>query len=300
MGSPISPFSTRPGGSVTAGTAIAIIRVLLALAPVALPAAYLVFLKRELAKHTIIAPTSTSTLSSASTKTEHDYNYEDGDDLIPPSVRASPDQFVVSRERVTSRAIPVSALGPRTLAADADADADADAEGLDDLLETYLRATMRAFSRTPPALVMARTGAGAGAGAASVEEDPVAYAESFREAYLRACTFQAGDRVCGVYVVRARRGDRVVLDLAPPAEGWRGPVARGALGVGFEWVRERDGERGGDGSVRFVNETVLWRRVEEKATMLEGRVGRWMHGLLAGWLVVKGVEAVTDGEARCG
>ncbi|KAI4869673.1 hypothetical protein F4820DRAFT_471272 [Hypoxylon rubiginosum] len=295
MGSPISPFATfsARAGDGTAGTAVAVIRVLLALAPVALPAAYLVFLKRELAKHTIADGVRTSppdpllpiSTSSASTKTDvdddddndvDDDNY--ADDVIPPDVLASPERFVVSRERVTSRAIPVGSLRRDLLAVDVDTDSLDD-----DLLEAYLSATMRAFSWTPQALLMARMGTSV--------DDAAGFARSFRAEYLQDRVFQAGDRLCGVYVVRSWRGGKAVLDLAPP-RGWRGPVVRGALGVGFEW--ERDGDGDGDGSVRFVNETVLWRGVEEKGTMLEGWVGRWMHGLLAGWLVVKGVEAVTD------
>ncbi|KAI1771947.1 hypothetical protein F4818DRAFT_444575 [Hypoxylon cercidicola] len=267
MGSPISSFAIL---NARAGGTIAIIRVLLALAPVALPAAYLVFLKRELAKHTIAdvytsppdpLPFPSSSLSPSTT------TGEDEDEIIPSAVLASPDKFVVSRERVTSHAVPIASLRP---------DLVADPDGL--LLEAYLRATMQAFSWTPQALLMARMGS-------SFDDPTGAFARSFQTPYLSACAFRPGDRVCGAYVVRERRGDeRAVLELAPP-QGWRGPAVKGVLRVGFE--------REGDDNVRFVHETVLWRAVGEKETFLEGRMGRWMQGLLTGWLVVKGVEAVT-------
>ncbi|KAI1768196.1 hypothetical protein GGR53DRAFT_15924 [Hypoxylon sp. FL1150] len=228
MASPIPILNARGGG-----TTITIIRVLLALAPVAVPAAYLAFLKREVARHTIA-----DTHASLSPKSNGD---NDDDNVIPSAVLAAPDRFVVSRERVTSHAIPISSLRPDLVAA-ANAKGEVDFDGL--LLEAYLSATMRAFAWTPQALVMARMGSSLDA------DDASAFTHSFQTPYLRTCGFEAGDRVCGVYVVRWRREGRVVLDLAPP-RGWRGPLVKGALDVGFE----RDGE--GEDSVRFVNETVM-------------------------------------------
>ncbi|KAI6081398.1 hypothetical protein F4821DRAFT_27293 [Hypoxylon rubiginosum] len=279
MGPPIPIFSATGGGSSTAGTAIAVVRVFLALAPVALPAAYLVFLKREVARYTIadgtrISPPDPLLLTK---------NSGDGDDdIIPGEILASLEKFVVSRERVTSHAIPIASLRPDLVTAvrtstDPDTNKNEDVR-LGGLLEAYLSATMRAFSWTPQALFIARyIGPSFGA-------DTNDFARSFQTPYLQTCAFQPGDLVCGVYVVRSRHGSRVVLGLAPP-HGWRGPVVRGVLNVGFE--------REGEGSVRFFNETVLWRGTDERPTVLEGGVGRWMHGLLARWLVVRGVEAVT-------
>jgi hypothetical protein len=46
--------------------------------------------------------------------------------------------------------------------------------------------------------------------------------------------------------------------------------------------------------VKFVNETVLWRRKDEKPSMLEGFFGQWLHGLMVRWMVLQGVKAVTS------
>ena len=56
--------------------------------------------------------------------------------------------------------------------------------------------------------------------------------------------------------------------------------------MGFDLVE-------GGNKVKFVNETVLWRGVSDKPTLLEGCMGRWLHTFMAGWLVVKGIGAVT-------
>ncbi|KAI0843998.1 hypothetical protein F5Y00DRAFT_213662 [Daldinia vernicosa] len=287
---PSSPFGGLSGPNSTP------IRVLIALAPVAIPAAYIVYLQRSLARHTaasalISPPDSLSSASSAEGASDKD--------ALPSDVRHHPEQYVVARERVTSALVPVSSLRPEFISKKGN---------LSGLLDSYLSATMTAFSWTPQALLLARM--------ASSLPDPEAYRRTFDAEYLAACRFRPGDRVCGVYVVRSRSRSkgRVVLDLAPP-EGWTGPVVGGALVVGFDVVdvdragrgrrnereREREGKgKGkdeGEGEVRFVNETVMWREKEGgKATLLEGWVGRWFHTMMARWLVVKGVEAVTGGK----
>ncbi|KAI8962573.1 hypothetical protein F5Y11DRAFT_185583 [Daldinia sp. FL1419] len=267
------------------------VRVLLALAPVAIPTAYFLYLQRSLARHTaasaLISPPDPLTASSTSSVEK---------DVLPSSVREDPEAYIVAKERITSSAVPISSIRP---------DFVTKRGNLDGLLEAYLSATMTAFSWTPQALVMARMGSGVA--------DPEAYRRTFSAEYLAACRFRPGDRVCGVYVVRTRSRSkgRVVLDVSPP-EGWKGPVVGGALVVGFDVERAgrgkgRSGRRGrgdsgadGEGAdeIRFVNETVMWREKEGgKATLLEGRLGRWLHTFMARWLVVKGVAAVT-GEKR--
>jgi hypothetical protein len=46
----------------------------------------------------------------------------------------------------------------------------------------------------------------------------------------------------------------------------------------------------------FVNETWMWRREGDAPVVLEGRMGRWLHVVLSGWLVMKGVRAVMQGK----
>ncbi|OTA80550.1 hypothetical protein M434DRAFT_401723 [Hypoxylon sp. CO27-5] len=287
MGFSISSATRFPFGSPATGTSAATttttFRVLLALAPVALPTAYLLFLKRSLAKRTVasarISPPDPLIAPAPSTSTSTSQTADDDDDdeiVLPSHVRGAPELFVVAREKVVSEVVPIAVLRPEFVGGDGE---------LDGLLEAYLSATMQAFARTPQALLlllMARMGGSL--------RDPEACRRTFGAGYLSECGFEEGDRVCGVYVVRGRRGGRVVLDLSPPS-GWKGPVVTGALNVGFD----REGEDG----VRFVNETIMWRRKEgEKPTLLEGKVGRWLHTLMASWLVVKGIEAVTIGKVK--
>ncbi|KAI1655404.1 hypothetical protein F4813DRAFT_398502 [Daldinia decipiens] len=294
---PRSPFGSFGGLGGTTSTPI---RVLIALAPITIPVAYMVYLQRSLVRHTaasalICPPDSLSSGSSAD-------GTSDNKEALPSDVRHHLELYVVARERVASAAVPVSSLRPEFISKKGN---------LSGLLDSYVGATMAAFSWTPQALLLARMGAAVA--------DPEAYRRSFDADYLAACRFRPGDRVCGVYVVRSRSRSkgRVVLDLAPP-EGWTGPVVGGVLVVGFdidvdrtgrgrrnEREREREGKGKGGGSgkdegegeIRFVNETVMWREKEGgKATLLEGWVGRWFHTMMARWLVVKGVEAVTGGK----
>ncbi|KAI0405825.1 hypothetical protein F4802DRAFT_136726 [Xylaria palmicola] len=260
--------------------------VLLAVAPVVLPAAYAAYVLRQGARRT----TASASISPPDPLTGANSNATaggggggGGDTLaIPPAVLAAPDEHVVGRERIVSEAVPLASILP---ALQERGSGDAETRGL---LETYLGATMRAFTWTPQAFAMKSMVARLPGGAA--------HAETFSAPYLDACRFEAGDRICGVYLVRERvsrdRGERAFLDLSPP-EGWRGPVVAGVLDCGF--VIE---EKGGEEFVRFVNETVLWRRKAEKPTLLEGTISRWFHTLMVGWMMVKGVQAVTGNDAR--
>ncbi|KAI1086263.1 hypothetical protein F5B19DRAFT_487625 [Rostrohypoxylon terebratum] len=238
------------------------IRVLVALAPAALPAAYLAYLGSELARKTVVEA-GVSPPGSV---------FGGERDLLPEDVLDERDQFVVARECVTSLPVPVTSLRMEVVAK-----GDAGQGQGQGLLEDYLSATMCAFAWTPQALIMSYMGSGL--------SDPDGYRRTFEARYLKGCRFRVGDRVCGVYVVRGRREGRAVLGLSPPP-GWKGPVVTGALNVGFDLIGEGD-------RVKLVNETVLWRRVSEKPTLLEGGVGRRLHTLMVSWLVVKGIGAVT-------
>ncbi|KAJ8108475.1 hypothetical protein ONZ43_g6414 [Nemania bipapillata] len=126
---------------------------------------------------------------------------------------------------------------------------------------------MRTFTWTPQALAMKAMVSRLPRGATP--------AETFSTPYLDACVFEE------------REGGEDLAGSEPP-EGWTGPVVTGVLDCGF--VVE---EKGGEGFVRFVNETVLWRRKDEKPTLLEGTVSRWLHTVMIAWMMVRGVEAVT-------
>ncbi|KAI1815531.1 hypothetical protein GGS20DRAFT_542846 [Poronia punctata] len=229
--------------------------ILLALAPVFIPTTYAACVLYRCAKRT----SATTRIESSSSSS---------DIALPPAVSAAAQgQYVISRERIESEVVVVPI--PGTL--------QQEDEEEDRLIERYLSTTMRMFTYTPQAYIMKSM------------VSRLTVADTFSPEYLSACRFEPGDRVCGVYVVRERIGSRrVILDLSPP-EGWNGPVVSGVLDCGFVVV-EKD-RKGG----RFFNETVMWRRLDEKPTLLEGAVGRVLHGLMVRWMVVRGVEAVLGG-----
>ncbi|KAI1743203.1 hypothetical protein F4680DRAFT_409473 [Xylaria scruposa] len=254
---------------------------LLATAPVVLPAAYMVYILWQSARRTIASASITSPdpLVGKSETGEEDRG---SDTLAILPVLAAPDDYVISRERIISEAIPLDSILVIPLQ-DKGSGGIGTKSGRRGLLETYLATTMRMFAWTPQAFVMKFMVSRLPGGAA--------HANTFSTAYLDACTFEAGDRVCGVYRVRERvrdpRGMRIFLDLSPP-EGWKGPVVSGVLDCGF--VVEKKGD---ESFVRFVNETILWRRKDGKPTLLEGTVSRWLHVMIVRWMMVRGVEAVT-------
>ncbi|KAI3334040.1 hypothetical protein F4824DRAFT_502443 [Ustulina deusta] len=256
-----------------------------------LPAAYSAYVLRQAARRTTatasISPPDPLVVGRAVSS-----SWDGGDaerDAVPPGVlaAAAAEQYVVARERVVSEAVPLWRILPG-LRAGLEEEGEGEGDGARRrLLDVYLAATMRMFTWTPQALAMKLLVSRLPGGAA--------LAGTFATPYLDACRFGAGDRVCGVYVVRGRvgrggrGGERVFLDLSAP-EGWKGPVVAGVLDCGF--VLE---EESGESVVRFVNETVLWRTKDGKPTLLEGTVSRWLHTAMVGWMMVRGVEAVTGG-----
>ncbi|KAI1431823.1 hypothetical protein GGR50DRAFT_677457 [Xylaria sp. CBS 124048] len=204
---------------------------------------------------------------------------------IPASILTTRDDYVIARERVLSQAISLHCILPDLRAPLAPkTHGDASSPDVRGLVDRYLSTAMHAFTYTPQALLMKTM--------LSRLPRGDALAETFSTTYLDACRFAHGDRVCGVYVVRARIHDageeRIVLDLSPP-EGWSGPIVNGFLDCG---VALDDG--GDEKVVRFVNEVVLWRKRQgEQPVLLEGLVAGWMHGWMVRWMMVCGIEAVT-------
>jgi hypothetical protein len=246
-------------------------RVLLGVGSVTIPIALIVYLKQRLARNStstiLISPPAQLPIIRAG-------SYSDRILAVASEVNAAPNDFVLARE--TIRSLPISL-----------SDFDAEVvfrrtvsrlgEAHGSLLNCYIRATMQAFTWTPQAMIMRW-----------IIKDPAAK-QTFDAEYLERCQFQVGDRVNGTYVVRERSDNKVLLDLAAPV-GWTGPIVKGCLVIGFEL----DGEN----KVKFVNETVLWRRKDEKPNMLEGVFGQWLHGLMVRWIVLQGVKAVTIGRTK--
>lgn len=192
-----------------------------------------------------------------------------------PSTVTADNGYILSHERLVSKPLKLSSLGW-------------DKGQLNELLTRYVRATMVAFTWTPQAYLLRKM-------------LPPAQSETFQAPYINAMSFtQIGARVDGVYTVAYRSAaarsttdvsgdERVEMRLDPP-EGYTGPNGEGIIVAAVEPVGQ-----GSNGEVVFINETCLWRKLDEKPTMLEGTVGRWFHSLLAAWLIGKGILAVETG-----
>lgn len=253
----------------------------LSLVPVVVPAVYLavvqVLVSRQIAttgttkrvltkKDKLLAQTSTATAENAAPPKS-----------IPEHLLDDATPYVVTCERVVSRPIPASALTDPILF---DATA-SDKQKTSYVLTSYLRGTMSAFAWTPQGLIMK-----------SVVSD-AAVRRTFSLDYIRGLTFVASDLACGAYQVTYRAGaegnaalsrDRVELSIVPLADR-PDLVVHGVIVTEIERTPTE---------VVFVNETWMWRHVtDEKPTMIEGAVGRWLHSLVGGWMILKGTKKVT-------
>lgn len=272
--------------------------VLLALVPLAAPAAYALYLNRTLSRQVTFSSglrrrhspkaAKGSGVSDSSTSPAAG----DSASLIPADVRrpvslpgdvaSDSSDYVLAYDRVVSQPIPFSSLTQRFLS---------------QLVTAYLRGTMVAFTRTPQAPIIKW--------AITAPEDR----HTFDREWIENLQFAAGDLVTGVYRVAYRKGtvrpeggafETVELLIETP-EGYSGPPAHGLIVVVVETVDEKvdaNGKLFEEPHVRFINETWFWRSQEEKPVMLESAFGRWFHGLVAGWLVVKGIAAVTQQSQR--
>ncbi|KAF3767560.1 hypothetical protein M406DRAFT_69696 [Cryphonectria parasitica EP155] len=201
-------------------------------------------------------------------------------DLTPPLPQSFPSSVaandfadhIVWHERVVSKPVLLSALVGREW----------DEQEVDEILTRYVRGTMCAFAKTPQSGLLWKM-------------VPADVRLTFEKGYIDTMDFrQVGQRVDGVYTVQHRgagpegiHGQRVELRLDAP-EGYTGPKSDGMIVASVEAA-------GGDatGLVVFANETWLWRRRDgEKPTLLESAVGRWLHSLMAAWLIREGVSAL--------
>lgn len=298
------PVTIRSPSSKTAATVLAIL-----IAPVVLEAGYLLYLKRYVSRRTVASggrrlPRSSSVQPASASVDPNDSKTppSSAQETIPASVHrpaslpahvsddASQD-CVLAYERLVSHPVAASSLreGLEFPPDEATSPSLLLSSQQQQLLTTYLRATMKAFARTPQAYVI-RAALGPDA------------RRTFGDAHIDGLEFRIGDRVAGVYTVAYRgcrsgegiREERVELMLDAPS-CYRGPVVEGLIAAAVELLP--DDEIGDEKElVRravFVNETWMWRKPEEKPTMLEGKVGSWLHSLLAGWLVTKGLDVVT-------
>ncbi|KAF2150179.1 hypothetical protein K461DRAFT_281424 [Myriangium duriaei CBS 260.36] len=235
---------------------------------VALGSGYLVHLKRSVSKQTTCTTVTHFPRLEKANKSDTpkiSESYLPQSPLTLPAEVAS--SHVLSHEQVFSKPIDLSSVHLPE----------------DETLTAYLRGTMVAFSSTPQAYMIRSM--------VSAEEK-----QTFDKSYIDSLNFVNGDIVNGVYRVcyrgpRASAKECVELML-DPSPAYRGPAVKGMICAVMDVVNNGPGN--GGGKIVFVNETLMWRRPEEKATMLEGGLGRWLHGLLAQWLVVKGMNEVAS------
>lgn len=253
----------------------------LSLVCVAVPAVYL-RIKRNVSRHT----TSTTGCRTPWAKVESlprmPYS-------IPHEVRSGDDEWVLAYEHVVSDRISTPSLA--CPAADLLASRSAWDAPVSDLLRVYSGAAQLAFSWTPQAFAIR----------AMIDEPPIR--RTFDRDWIENLAFNSKDTVNGVYKVTYHgtgsemMSERLELGLEPPPS-YSGPAVRGLIVSEVQFVRlpkaENDQNKKEEmNEVVFVNETWMWRQKHEKPTLLETPIGKWLHGLLARWLVMKGMQAVT-------
>ncbi|KAH6641172.1 hypothetical protein F5144DRAFT_484841 [Chaetomium tenue] len=233
--------------------------VCLAVLPLALPVTYLIYLDRAVSKQLKTATGFRNKRTRISTIPAE----VSRPTTLPEEVRADESEWILAYERITSKPLPQSSL-PDNVSA---------------VVTDYVRATMTAFSWTPQAFLLR---------AAAGDE---AVRKTFDTPYIRNLGFCNGERVNGFWSVvhRGNGGlqghERVEMALdAPPT--YKGARVNGVIVAGVE-VQS-------DGGVVFVNETWMWRKEDEAPLLLESRFGGWFHVAVSGWLVMKGVSAVTE------
>ncbi|TWU76120.1 hypothetical protein ED733_007881 [Metarhizium rileyi] len=204
---------------------------------------------------------------------------------LPAEVQDDRSQWVVTYERVVSNPLLPSSLAyppEKPLSSGSTTEPSR-------LLQEVSRNMQKAFSRTPQAILLRS------ALSESLNK------ESFKTTWISNLTFRPGDIVNGVYKVSCNTRDqttgseRVELVIDAPAS-YKGPRVRGLILTAIEPAssessddrRTRDEEK-----IVFVNETWMWRLADEKPTLLESSIGQWLHRLLAGWLLLKGISGVS-------
>ncbi|KAK2605863.1 hypothetical protein QQS21_003703 [Conoideocrella luteorostrata] len=198
---------------------------------------------------------------------------------LPAKVKESLSEWIVSYERVVSYPCPTSSLA--YLPDQPTTSAQAQATQPSSLLLAWLRTTHRAFSWTPQAFIIR-----------SALSEPLNKG-SFDAKWIDNLDFKPGDVVNGVYSVSSHVRDdstgseraELLFDIPP---SYKGPSVRGLILSSIEPVTSSSNE-----AIIFVNETWMWRRADEKPTLLESPFGKWFHRLLAGWLIMKGIKGVT-------
>lgn len=264
------PFiASLPKGSLTSTATTA-----LAILPVAAPVAYFLYWNWRIGS---ITASNAGRFEARRTGTSTDTTDIEPPKSLPKEVTEDPSQWVVSYERVVSRPVSLVDLGNRVDIQNTEATKPSA------LFKSYLRATHTAFSWTPQAFLIR-----------SLLKEPLNRG-SFDTEWIKNLEFKDGDIVNGVYKVSHvssdsnTRAERVELLIDIPVS-YKGPPVRGLILSATEPNQAASVEQ--EDNISFINETWMWRLKEEKPTMLESRFGGWFHGLLAGWLIIKGLDGL--------
>ncbi|KAL9941492.1 hypothetical protein D7B24_004243 [Verticillium nonalfalfae] len=263
------------------------------LLPITLGAVYLYLLERRIARAATLSsgrrahrPSAAAAASSSAAAETPPLPLS-----LPQDVASDPSTWVLAYERAVSNPVPARRVSRHQRQPKApDAHSSAGRTEASPLLRAYARTVQSAFSWTPQAFAIR----------ASIPEPAIR--RSFDAAWIQNLAFDEDDLVNGVYKVTYRGPGHVpgsarieLVIEAPPS--WTGPEVRGIIVAEVRGGAETEAEAEAARQVVFVNETWLWRREGEKATMLETAVGKWFHGLLAGWLVMRGIAGVTTEKA---
>lgn len=201
---------------------------------------------------------------------------------LPDDVRSEDSDWVLAYERVASVPVPLRSLAlshTSTLSCSPSP-----------LLRAYTSGAHIAFASTPQAILI-RT---------LVDTETK---HTFETNWIQNIQFEPGDIVNGVYKVSycgkgsETGSERIELMIqAPPS--YKGPVPNGLILSEIVLVEgapaeSLPGDSAGDGHVMFINETWMWRKESEKPTLVESKVSGWMHRLMAGWLIKKGISTVS-------
>ncbi|CAG9946170.1 unnamed protein product [Clonostachys rosea f. rosea IK726] len=201
---------------------------------------------------------------------------------LPDGVRSEDSDWVLTYERVASVSVPLRSLAlshTSTLSCSPSP-----------LLRAYTSGAHVAFASTPQAILI-RT---------LVDTETK---RTFETNWIQSLQFEPGDVVNGAYKVsycgqgNETGSERIELMIrAPPS--YKGPVPNGLILSEIVLIEgapagSLPGQSAGDDHIVFINETWMWRKESEKPTLVESRVSGWMHRLMAGWLIKKGISAVS-------
>ncbi|KAG7289270.1 hypothetical protein NEMBOFW57_005635 [Staphylotrichum longicolle] len=220
----------------------------LAVLPLVLPVAYLVYLDRVIARH---LTTSTGVRNKKKRMSAIPPGLHEPTTL-PPKVASDDSEWVLAYERIVSEPVDPSRLHHH----------DTPQPDFSAVLTRYVRATMTAFSWTPQAFLL-RASAGDGA-----------VKRTFETPFIQGLGFREGDRVNGFWRVVHRgdgglgpqRGERVEMALDAPA-GYRGPVVHGVVVAGVEILLDDELSR------YYVPLLCFLCRVANKAHAFETSIG---------------------------